>query len=127
VSVNHHRRNFIRCREFSMDRLKRIITLAIFVPLGIVLVVLAVANRQTVTLALNPFRPEDSVLSVDAPLFLFLFLAVLIGMVVGSAVTWWGQGRHRKQARVEAREAIKWQSEHKAAAAPRTAPQISSK
>ncbi|RWX76814.1 DUF1049 domain-containing protein [Neorhizobium lilium] len=98
-----------------MDKLKRILTLVIFVPLGIVLVVLAVANRQMVTLALNPFRPEDSVLSLSAPFFLFLLLAILLGMAIGSAATWWSQGRYRRQARIEAREAVKW---HKAVAAP---------
>src|SRR5687767_9840666 len=98
-----------------MDKLKKILSLVIFVPLGIILIVLAVANRQMVTLALNPFRPEDSVLAVSAPFFLFLFLALLFGMLVGAAVTWWSQGRHRKQARVEAREAVRWQKEHKAA------------
>lgn len=102
-----------------MDKLKRIVSLVIFVPLGIVLIVLAVANRQMVTLALNPFRPEDSVLAISAPLFLLLFVAVLLGMLIGALVTWWGQGRHRKQARVEAREAIKWKNEHKAATAGR--------
>jgi uncharacterized integral membrane protein len=104
-----------------MDKLKRIVSLVIFVPLGIVLIVLAVANRQMVTLALNPFRPEDGVLAVSAPLFLFLFIAVLLGMLIGAAVTWWGQGRHRKQARIEAREAVKWKNEHKAIVAGRPA------
>lgn len=102
-----------------MDKLKKIASLVILVPLGIVLIVLAVANRQMVTLALNPFRPEDGVLSVSAPFFLFLLLAVLVGMLIGSVVTWIGQGKYRRQARVEAREAIKWQNEHKAAVAGR--------
>ncbi|MBP1841887.1 putative integral membrane protein [Rhizobium petrolearium] len=102
-----------------MDKLKKIISLLILVPLGIVLIVLAVANRQMAILALNPFRPEDSVLSVSAPFFVFLFLAVLIGMVIGSAATWWSQGKYRKQARAEAREAVKWQKEHQAVLAGR--------
>lgn len=104
-----------------MDKLKKIISLVIFVPLGIVLIVLAVANRQIATLALNPFRPEDSVLAVSAPLFVFLFLAVLLGMLIGAAATWWSQGKYRKQARVEAREAVRWQNEHKAVVAGRQA------
>ena len=104
-----------------MDKLKRIVSLVVFVPLGIVLIVLAVANRQTVTLALNPFRPKDSLLAISAPLFLFLFIAVLFGMLIGAAVTWWGQGRHRKQARIEAREAVKWKNEHKAVVGGRPA------
>ncbi|CDZ44045.1 lipopolysaccharide assembly protein LapA domain-containing protein [Neorhizobium galegae] len=105
-----------------MDKFKKIVSLVVFVPLGIVLIVLAVANRQIVTLALNPFRPEDGMLAVSAPFFLFLFLALLIGMFIGSFVTWWSQGKHRKQARVEAREAVRWQNEHKAVVAGRPAP-----
>ena len=94
-----------------MTRLKKILNLVIFIPLGVLLIVLSVANRQSVTLALNPFRPQDSVLSLTAPFFLFLLLAVILGMVIGAAVTWWQQGRYRKQARVEAREAVKWHTE----------------
>ena len=105
-----------------MDKLKRILTLVVFVPLGLVLVVLAVANRQMVTLALNPFRPDDSVLSLSAPFFLFLFLVLLLGMAIGSAATWWSQGRYRRQARIEAREAVKWHNERKAVTPPAPAP-----
>ena len=94
-----------------MTRFKKIVNLVVFVPLGILLIVLSVANRQSVTLALNPFNPQDSVLSLTAPFFLFLILTLILGMAIGSAVTWWTQGRYRKQARVEAREAIKWQTE----------------
>lgn len=97
-----------------MTKLKRILSLVVFVPIGIILIVLAVANRQIVTLALNPFQPQDSVLSVSAPFFVFVFLALLVGMAVGASVTWWRQGRYRRQARIEAKEAVKWQSEHKA-------------
>jgi len=99
-----------------MTKLKRILSLVVFVPIGIILIVLAVANRQTVTLALNPFQPQDSILSLSAPFFVFVFLALLVGMAIGASVTWWRQGRYRRQARIEAKEAIKWQSEHKAVA-----------
>ncbi|GGF94389.1 MULTISPECIES: lipopolysaccharide assembly protein LapA domain-containing protein [Rhizobium] len=102
-----------------MTKLKRIVSLVVFVPIGIVLIVLAVANRQVVTLALNPFRPQDSILSVSAPFFVFVFLALFVGMAIGASVTWWKQGRYRRQARVEAKEAVKWQKEHKAIAARR--------
>ncbi len=90
---------------------KKIINLIILLPLAIILVILCVANRQAVTLALNPFRPEDVVLSFTAPFFVFLFLAVMFGMVLGSSATWFAQGKHRKRARIEAREAIRWHDE----------------
>jgi hypothetical protein len=90
---------------------KKIVNLLVLIPLGIVLVIFCVANRQIVALAFNPFRPEDQVLALHAPLFVFLFVALIIGMLVGAAMTWLSQGRHRKRARSEAREAIRWQAE----------------
>ena len=91
--------------------LKRIVSLVIMIPLGIVLIVLSVANREFVTLALNPFRPDDQFLSVSAPFFVFLFVALIIGLIVGAAATWLTQGKYRKRARNEAREAQKWHAE----------------
>ncbi|WP_375589727.1 DUF1049 domain-containing protein [Hoeflea alexandrii] len=91
--------------------IKRIIALAILVPLGIVLIMLSVANRTAVTLALNPFDPTDTVLSITLPFFVFLFLALITGMILGSLATWFKQGKHRKQARVQANEAVKWHTE----------------
>jgi uncharacterized integral membrane protein len=91
--------------------IKRIIALAILVPLGIVLIMLSVANRTAVTLALNPFDPSDTVLSVTLPFFVFLFATLILGMIIGSLATWFKQGKHRKQARVNANEAVKWHTE----------------
>ncbi|MDM9626173.1 LapA family protein [Rhizobium sp. S152] len=96
---------------------KKIINLLILLPIGIVLIIFCVANRQSVTMAFNPFRPEDQVLSISAPLFVFLFIAVIAGMLIGSAATWFNQGKHRRRARFEAKEAVRWQGEadrHKA-------------
>ncbi|MDF1608316.1 LapA family protein [Hoeflea sp. YIM 152468] len=91
--------------------IKRIIALAIFVPLGIALIMLSVANRTAVTLALNPFNPADTVLSVTLPFFVFLFVTLIIGMIIGSLATWFKQGKHRQRARANANEAVKWHSE----------------
>lgn len=90
---------------------KRVINILILVPVAIILIVLSVANRQTATLALNPFNPSDSVLSVSAPFFVFIFLALMIGMLLGSIATWFKQGKHRKNARNNQREAVKWHTE----------------
>ena len=90
---------------------RKLINIIILVPIAIVLIVLSVANRNVVTLALNPFDPSDQVLSVSAPFFVFLFLALMVGMVVGSLATWFRQGRYRKKARQEAKEAVRWHTE----------------
>ncbi len=99
---------FVICREIMV---KRIISLLILVPVAIVLIVLSVANRQTVTLALNPFDPGDQVLSIDLPFFVFLFAALILGLIVGSVATWLTQGKHRARARSSKKEAVKWHKE----------------
>lgn len=90
---------------------RKLINILILLPIAIVLIVLSVANRDSVTLALNPFDPSDTLLSVSAPFFVFLFAAVILGMIIGSLATWFRQGKYRKKARTEAREAVKWHTE----------------
>jgi uncharacterized membrane protein YgaE (UPF0421/DUF939 family) len=90
---------------------KKIIRVVIFIPIALVLILLSSANRQSVTLALNPFEPTDTLLSVSAPFFVFLFIALMLGMVMGSMITWFKQGKHRQRAREEAAESTKWHVE----------------
>ena len=89
----------------------RFVKLIVLVPAAVVLVVLSVANRHAVTLALNPFRPEDQLMSLSLPLFVLVLAALMLGVLIGSLVTWFAQGRYRKQARNEAHEARKWREE----------------
>nr|WP_244318557.1 LapA family protein [Roseibium hamelinense] len=73
---------------------------------------MAVANRHTVSLSLNPFDPQDPRLTVtDVPLFWIMFGCVLVGIVFGGIGAWAKQGRWRKEARVKRREADQWHKE----------------
>ncbi len=80
----------------------------IVVPLGVVLIALAVVNRKPVQLNLDPFGALDPTIAFEAPLFLFLLGAFALGLVVGGIATWAGQGKWRQLAREEAREARDW-------------------
>lgn len=91
--------------------LRRIVNFVILLPLALVLIALSIANRGEVTLALNPFRPSDPVLSVSAPFFVFLFAAVMLGVLLGGLGTWFGQSHYRQRARQERREAERWHGE----------------
>lgn len=97
--------------------IKKTVNIIILLPLAIVLILLSVANRQSVTLALNPFRPEDGVLALNAPLFVFLFVAVVVGMLIGSAATWVAQGKYRRRAHRLNEENRKWQTAKPASSA----------
>lgn len=82
----------------------RFVLIAIIVPVAIVLIMLAVANRAPVAFTLDPINPGNPGLTVQLPFFVFLFLALGCGMVIGSLATWLKQGRYRKEARVKRRE-----------------------
>ena len=69
-------------------------------PVAIVAVIFAVANRNVVTVVFDPFGNDVPGLSLTAPLFLVLFLAVIVGVLIGGFAAWLAQGKNRKSARV---------------------------
>lgn len=91
--------------------LKKAIWLFLVIPLGVALVALALANRHVVRLVLDPLTPDNPLLSLEAPFFLFLFASAVIGLLMGGAATWLGQGRWRKTARRRSQEATEWRRE----------------
>lgn len=87
--------------------MKRLVALLVFVPIGIVVVALAVANRQDVILSVPPGTGDSALISLKLPLFVLLFATLFAGMLLGSFATWITQGRHRKNARRQQVEATK--------------------
>lgn len=85
--------------------LSRLVLVAIVVPIAIVLIALAVANRAPAAFTLDPFNPGNPALTVHLPLFMLLFAAAAIGLVLGSCATWLKQGHYRKLARQRGAEA----------------------
>lgn len=84
--------------------MNRFLTIAVFIPVAIVLIALAVANRGAVSFTLDPFNPGSPGLTVHWPLFVYLFAALGLGLIIGSVATWFRQGRYRKAARESASE-----------------------
>jgi uncharacterized integral membrane protein len=91
--------------------LRRIIWWAVGVPAALLLVTLAVSNRHGVRLALDPFRPDEPLISLVLPFYAYLFGTLLVGIVIGGAATWVTQARWRRAARRHGAEAQRWQAE----------------
>lgn len=88
--------------------MRKIVNVLVIVPLALVLLAFAVANRQFVTVSFNPFDASDAALALMLPLFVVIFVAAALGVIAGSLATWFGQRRWRRAARqneAEAREA----------------------
>ena len=85
--------------------INRIVLVVILVPLAIILIALAVANRTPVAFTLDPFNPGNPALTTEMPLFFLIFAALAVGLIIGSVATWIRQGRYRRLARQKAMEA----------------------
>lgn len=84
------------------------------IPLGLVLVLLAVANRAPVTLSLDPFSRESPAFSFTLPLFVALLVAVALGVVIGGVAAGIGRLRWRYRAKKAEREAEKLSAQNDA-------------
>jgi Lipopolysaccharide assembly protein A domain len=92
--------------------LKRLIWALLALPAALVLVSLAIANRQKVQLILDPFRPEAPALSLPhMPLYALLLGTLILGVVLGGMATWMTQSRWRRTARSKSQDAMRWQAE----------------
>jgi len=82
-----------------MTRIRKIAIALVLVPLAIALIVFAVANREIVTVSLDPFDSAQPAWSVRMPLFVLIFVFLIAGVLLGGFAAWLRQGRHRRASR----------------------------
>jgi uncharacterized integral membrane protein len=78
---------------------RKIVTVVTIVPLAIVIVAFALANRQTVTVSFDPFSASNPAYAASLPLFALIFLLVILGVIVGGIAAWLRQANWRRTAR----------------------------
>ena len=76
--------------------IRRIVTALILLPLAIVVISIAVANRQSVVVSFDPF---DQAHTRALPLYLLMLMLLIGGVVVGGSAAWLRQGKWRRAAR----------------------------
>lgn len=75
--------------------------------IGACLILLAVANRGAVTLAVLPSEMAAYLgqpLAYEVPLFVVIFGSVVAGLMIGFILEWLREHRHRSDARIHKRE-----------------------
>jgi uncharacterized integral membrane protein len=87
--------------------MRKFLNAAVLIPLGVILVVFAVANRHFVRVSFDPFNSNDAALGFDVPLFVLIVAVAILGVVVGGLATWFGQRRWRRAARQHEADARK--------------------
>ena len=80
--------------------IRKLLRWLVFAPLALLLVLFLFANRHPVALSFDPFSTVAPMLATPpAPLWLWLGLAILLGMALGAAAVFPGVMRAKRQAR----------------------------
>lgn len=82
----------------------RFLKALILIPLAIVVVLFAVANRASVPVSLDPFSRGTPEIAFQAPLFAVILGSVAVGILIGGAAAWFSQAKHRRAHRRYSRE-----------------------
>ena len=91
--------------------MRKFLNWVLLVPLAVILVVFAVANRHAVTVSFDPFDTRDPGLGVTLPLFVVIIAVAILGVVTGGIATWIAQRHWRRAARRHEAEAVEAKSE----------------
>jgi uncharacterized integral membrane protein len=62
---------------------RRLLNWFVLLPLAVVIVLFAVANRTSVTVSFDPFASETPALAFTVPLFIVAFAGVIVGVAIG--------------------------------------------
>ena len=76
----------------------------ILLPIAVLVVLLAVANRQPVVLSFDPFAKGAPELGITLPLFALILASVVLGVILGGIGSWLAAGKHRRARRMSHRE-----------------------
>jgi uncharacterized integral membrane protein len=79
--------------------MRKFFTALVVIPLGVIFVIFAVANRHLVTVSFDPFDSTTPAVAVTLPLFVVIIAVAIIGVAAGGMATWFRQRRWRRAAR----------------------------
>jgi uncharacterized integral membrane protein len=85
--------------EGDQKLLRRLVAAIFLVPLAVIIIAFAVANRQLVTLSFDPFSANEPAASATLPLFALIILLLIIGVLIGGLASWLRQGKWRSSTR----------------------------
>lgn len=105
--------------------MRKFFSALVVVPLGLIFVVFAIANRHLVTVSFDPFNSSDPSIAVRLPLFVVIIAMAILGVIAGGIATWFRQRRWRRAARqheADARAARAQLADLQAATARTSAP-----
>ena len=91
---------------------KRIVNWIVGLPVAVVAIAFAVANRQWITVSFDPLHRDQPFASIAMPLWVLFFCGIFFGIFAGWIAAWLAQGKWRKAAKEARIELLRAQNEH---------------
>jgi uncharacterized integral membrane protein len=86
--------------------MRKFFTSLVLIPLGLIFIVFAVANRHWVTVSFDPFNSSNPSFDFTLPLFVLIIAVAILGVVAGGVATWFRQRRWCRAARQHEADAL---------------------
>lgn len=91
--------------------IRRFFNWVIGLPVAVVAIIFAVANRQWTTVSFDPLNRDQPFASVDMPLWVLFFCGIFVGIMAGWTGAWFAHGKWRRAAREARIELVRSQNE----------------
>lgn len=88
--------------------MRKFLKALVLIPLAVIFLAFAIANRQFVTVSFDPFNSVDPTAAMTLPLFVVIIGVAILGVAAGSVASWFrhrGWRRAAKRFETEARDA----------------------
>jgi uncharacterized integral membrane protein len=96
--------------------MRRVLAWIVLAPVATIALLFAVANRGWVTVSLDPFSAAAPAYAFDLPMFLVIFAALILGVVIGGISVWFGRLRWQMAAHRAEKELARLKAENAEAA-----------
>ncbi len=79
--------------------MKRLVKWVFLIPVGALVSVFAISNRQSASLAFAVLSADDPLLTVDIPIYLIVLVSIFVGILIGGISAWFAGSEVRSNAR----------------------------
>jgi uncharacterized integral membrane protein len=91
--------------------MRKVLAWIVLVPIAVLALIFAVANRQLVTISVDPFSVENPAYAVQVPAFLVIFISLIVGVILGGTAVWFGKLRWQMAAHRAEKELARLRTE----------------
>jgi uncharacterized integral membrane protein len=90
---------------------RKVFAWIVLAPLAGIALLFAVANRRWVTVSFDPFSADAPAYAAELPMFLLIFIALIVGVLIGGTAVWFGKVHWRMAAHRAEREVARLKAE----------------